>query len=58
MTVRITTLTDWELVQHVDNLHAPGELIVELARRLGDALEEIEYLGGELQKLEGTNADA
>lgn len=46
MSVRISNLTDEELLRHVDNLHQPSELILELAERLRVALDEIDELAG------------
>ena len=47
MSVRLSSLTDEELVRHVDNLHQPSELVLELAERLRVALDEIGELTGE-----------
>lgn len=46
MSVRLNTLTDEELLRHVDNLSHPGELVLELADRLRTALDEIDDMTG------------
>lgn len=46
MSVRLNNLTDEELIRHVDNLHQPSELVLELAFRLRVALDEIDDLTG------------
>lgn len=46
MSVRLSTLTDEELLRHVDNLHQPSELVLELASRLREALDEINDMPG------------
>jgi len=46
VSVRLSILTDEELLRYVDNLHQPSELILELASRLRAALDEIDDLPG------------